>query len=114
MKETLLPLRSHPETPLDSVFHHADELFMAQTVVPVQVENFEDRVQNIFGELLARGDIYGPLKLSCRGKHAGYCSNAVDTPGRLFCFRSLLMPRNATTEHVHKLLTSPVMTESPL
>lgn len=38
---------SHPESTKHSVFHHSEELLMAQTVVPVQVKDLKNCVQNI-------------------------------------------------------------------
>lgn len=52
--------------------HHTDEFLMAQTVVPVHVEEFEHGVQHVFRQVVAGGDPHCSLELGCsqRGKRS--------------------------------------------
>lgn len=62
---------SHPETSQHSVLHHRDELFMAETIVSVEVEDLEDCVQNVLRELVSCGNLHSSFKLSYSGVKAG-------------------------------------------
>lgn len=55
---------SHPESTKYSVFHHTQELFMTQTVVPVQVKDLKNGVQNVLRKVVTCRYLHRSLKLS--------------------------------------------------
>lgn len=57
---------SHPESTKYSVFHHSEELFITQTVVPVQVKDLKNGVQNVLWKVVACRYLHRSLKLSYR------------------------------------------------
>ncbi len=64
---------SHPESTKHSVFHHSEELLMAQTVVPVQVKDFKNCVQNILWKVVTCRYLHCSLKLGYGAKNKGGC-----------------------------------------
>lgn len=65
------PNVSHPESTKYSVFHHSEELFMAQAVVPVQVKDLKNCVQNVLWKVMACRYLHCSLKLSYGAKNWG-------------------------------------------
>lgn len=57
--------QSHLESSQHPVFHHPDELLMAEAVVPVHVEQLKDGVQNVIREIVTGGDLHSSLELGC-------------------------------------------------
>lgn len=54
---------THPVAAVQPLLHDADELLVAELVVTVLVEDLEDRVDQVVGQLDARGHVDGAGEL---------------------------------------------------